>query len=165
MILIYPYFQGVTFLCQNFAEEERQKIEDAERKAKLDAIAERQRQRERELEEKEQLRREELLRKPTEPLPQPTGPASAPPEPVPAAAAGAAASPASTGGKYVPRYLRERSEGQRAAAAPPEPDRWGRKDDHPPQSGGGDRWTSENRRPSFGGPRMPSSSSWSRTRN
>lgn len=54
-------------------------------------------------------------------------PASTPPEPVPAAAAGAAASPASAPGKYVPRFLRERSEGQRAAAAPPEPDRWGRR--------------------------------------
>ncbi|KAG6476185.1 hypothetical protein ZIOFF_065421 [Zingiber officinale] len=144
-------------------EEERRKIEDAERKAKLDAIAERQRQRERELEEKEQLRRE-ALRKPTEPLPQPTGLASAPPEPITAAAA-SPASAAPAAGKYVPRFIRDRSEGQRAAAAPSEPDRWGRKDERPPPPGSGDRWTSENRRPSFGGPRASSSSSWSRTRN
>ncbi|KAG6518945.1 hypothetical protein ZIOFF_022431 [Zingiber officinale] len=146
-------------------EEERRKKEDAERKAKLDAIAERQRQREKELEEKERLRRE-ALRKPTEPLPQPTDPASAPePARVVAAEAAAPASAAPATGRYVPRFIREKSEGQRAAAAAsPEPDRWGRKDDRPPQSGG-DKWTSENRRPSFGGSRNSSSSSWSRTRS
>ncbi|XP_042469824.1 eukaryotic translation initiation factor 3 subunit A-like [Zingiber officinale] len=146
-------------------EEERRKKEDAERKAKLDAIAERQRQREKELEEKERLRRE-ALRRPTEPLPQPTDPASAPePARVVAAEAAAPASAAPATARYVPRFLREKSEGQRAAAAAsPEPDRWGRKDDRPPQSGG-DKWTSENRRPSFGGSRNSSSSSWSRTRS
>ncbi|XP_042381285.1 eukaryotic translation initiation factor 3 subunit A-like [Zingiber officinale] len=137
-------------------EEETRKKEEAERKAKLDAIAEKQRQRERELEEKEQLRRESLLRK-QEPLPRPTDPA-----PGPLSSESLPASPAA--GKYVPRFLRERSEGQKTAPTlAPEPDRWSRQDDRPPQSGN-DRWRSDDRRPSFGAPRA-SSSSWSRTRN
>ncbi|THU67772.1 hypothetical protein C4D60_Mb05t28220 [Musa balbisiana] len=141
-------------------EEERRKKEEAERKAKLDAIAERQRQREREAEEKERLRREALLRRPTETLSRSIDPASGPhaADPVPVAAAAAAP----TSGKYVPRFRRERNEGQ--MAAPPEPDRWGRQDDHAPQSG--DRWRNDEHRPSYGGSRTSStsSSSWSSSR-
>ncbi|URD75812.1 hypothetical protein MUK42_10299 [Musa troglodytarum] len=147
-------------------EEERRKKEEAERRAKLDAIAERQRQREREAEEKERLRREALLRRPTEPLHRPTDPVSVPhpSEPVPAAAAAAAAATAATPapgpGKYVPRFLRERNDGPKAA--PPEPDRWGRQDNRPPS---GDTWRGEERRSSFGGARTSSSSSsWSSSR-
>ncbi|URE02683.1 hypothetical protein MUK42_19217 [Musa troglodytarum] len=141
-------------------EEERRKKEEAERKAKLDAIAERQRQREREAEEKERLRRDALLRRPTEALSRSIDPASGPhtADPVPVAAAAAAP----TSGKYVPRFRRERNEGQ--TAAPPEPDRWGRQDDRAPQSG--DRWRNDEQRPSYGGSRTSSasSSSWSSSR-
>ncbi|KAG1365293.1 putative Eukaryotic translation initiation factor 3 subunit A [Cocos nucifera] len=140
-------------------EEERRKKEEAERKAKLDAIAERQRQRERELEEREKLRRDALLGKTAEPPSRPTDPVSGPrlSEPVAAAAA------ASSAGKYVLKFRRERAEGLQAAS--PEPDRWGRQDDRQPQSG--DRWRSDDRRPSYGGggSRLPSSSSWSSSRS
>ncbi|XP_064998794.1 eukaryotic translation initiation factor 3 subunit A-like [Musa acuminata AAA Group] len=145
-------------------EEERRKKEEIERRAKLDAIAERQRQREREAEEKERLRREALLRRPTEPLHRPADPVSVPhpSEPVPAAAAAAAAAtPAPGPGKYVPKFLRERNEGPKGA--PPEPDRWGRQDNRPTPSS--DIWRSEERRSSFGGARTSSSSSsWSSSR-
>ncbi|RWW11176.1 hypothetical protein GW17_00025233 [Ensete ventricosum] len=146
------------------------KKEEAERRAKLDAIAERQRQREREAEEKERLRREALLRRPTEPLHRPTDPVSVPhpsePVPVPAAAAAAAAAtpaatPAPGPGKYVPRFLRERNDVPKAA--PPETDRWGRQDNRPPPSG--DKWRGDERRSSFGAARTSSSSSsWSSSR-
>ncbi|XP_038988164.1 eukaryotic translation initiation factor 3 subunit A-like [Phoenix dactylifera] len=141
-------------------EEERQKKEEAERKAKLDAIVEKQKQRERELEEKERLRRDALLGKTAEPPSRPTDHVSGPrlSEPVAAAAA------ASSAGKYVPKFRRERAESLQAA--PPEADRWGRQDDRPPHLS--DRWRSDDRRPSFGGSgsRLPSSSSsWSSSRS
>uniref|UniRef100_A0A1D1YN33 Eukaryotic translation initiation factor 3 subunit A n=1 Tax=Anthurium amnicola TaxID=1678845 RepID=A0A1D1YN33_9ARAE len=136
-------------------ENERRKKEEMERKAKLDEIAELQRQRERELEEKERARRESLLRAPETPI-EPTYGAR-PSEPV--AAAADAAAPAPPSGKYVPRF--RRPEGP-SAAPPPGPDRWGRQDDHPPQTG--DRWRSE-RSFSGGSSRLPSSSSsWSSSR-
>lgn len=144
-------------------EAERRKREEAERKAKLDEIAEKQRQRERELEEKERLRREALLKRPTDlPTPltrplEPTVPAGGAP-----AAAAAAATPAP--GKYVPRHLR--SQGAAAAAPPPtaraapplasraaaESDRWGRADDRGPA------------RSSFGAGGGARSSTWGSTR-
>ncbi|KAJ7977898.1 Eukaryotic translation initiation factor 3 subunit A [Quillaja saponaria] len=135
-------------------ETERRRKEEAERKAKLDEIAERQRQRELELEEKERLRREALLRgsaevssRPNEPPP----PDSRPVEPV-------AAAPSPAPEKYVPRF--RRSEGSGQAPPPSEPDRWGRNrsDDRPSQPS--DKWRSDDRRPSFGGsPRSTWSSS------
>ncbi|KAK6943688.1 Proteasome component (PCI) domain [Dillenia turbinata] len=142
-------------------EAERQKIEEAERKAKLDEIAEKQRQRERELEEKERLRREAIFGRTSDVSPRssdlPSG--GRPLEPGSGAPAAAAAAP--TLGKYVPKFLRERSE--HAGQAPPvEPDRWGggRQDDRmPPPS---DRWRSDDRRSSVGGPRT---STWSSSRN
>lgn len=140
----------------DLAEEERRKKREADQKAKLDAMAEKQRQRERELEEKERVRRE-ALRRPVESLPRPADPASAQPsEPIPVAAAGAAvptAAAAASTSKYIPRYLRERSEAQRGPP-PPEPERRGfgtraapsdserrgsRQDDRPAQS---DDWRS-----------------------
>ncbi|XP_020706128.1 eukaryotic translation initiation factor 3 subunit A-like [Dendrobium catenatum] len=142
-------------------EEERRKKEEAERKAKLDEIAEKQRQREEELEEKERLRKEALRGRNLDPLPRPadsgTGLRSV--EPPPAAAAAAAAAPPSAG-KYVPRFRREG-----AAAPPAEPDKRHGHDDRPAQTS--DRWRSDDRdrRSSFTGSRLPSSStSWSSSR-
>ncbi|KAK6942930.1 hypothetical protein RJ641_028307 [Dillenia turbinata] len=74
-----------------------------------------------------------------------------------APAAAAAPSP----GKYVPKFLRERNE-HTGQTPPVEPDRWGggRQDDRmPPPS---DRWRSDDRRSSVGGPRT---STWSSSRN
>ncbi|KAK3418691.1 hypothetical protein EUGRSUZ_H03271 [Eucalyptus grandis] len=153
-------------------EAERRRKEEAERKAKLDEIVEKQRQREKELEEKEKQWKETILghSRPVEPPPAstPVEPAAAPAAAAPAAAAAAAAAPAaaaaaaSNTGRYVPKFLREKTEGP-GGAPPPEPDRWGsrgRPDDRYSQPG--DRWRSDDRRPSaFGG---GSRSTWSSSR-
>ncbi|XP_072954039.1 eukaryotic translation initiation factor 3 subunit A [Typha angustifolia] len=154
--------------AQKREEEERRKKEEAERKAKLDAIAERQRQREKELEEKERLRREALLGRASDVASRSVEPVSGPhvSEPIPAAApAAAAAASGPSPGKYVPRFKREKTDGPKPAT--PEPDRWGRQDDRPPQST--DRWRGDDRRPSLGGGggsrlSSTSSSSWSSSR-
>ncbi|KAF3449639.1 hypothetical protein FNV43_RR10370 [Rhamnella rubrinervis] len=143
-------------------EAERRRKEEAERRAKLDEIAEKQRQREKEAEEKERLRREGLFGRSTAaaeiPSTQPVEPGPAAPSAIAATAAATTAAP--TSGKYVPRFRLQNAEGS-GQAAPPEPDRWGsrRQDDRPPQPT--DRWRSDDRRPSFGGSR----SSWSSSRN
>lgn len=95
------------------AEAERKKKEEAERRAKLDEIAEKQRQRERESEEKEKQRREEVLRKYTFGPVRPVEPSAIarPSESGPNISA-------SSSGKYVPRFKRE---GQVQA---PETSRW-----------------------------------------
>jgi translation initiation factor 3 subunit A len=163
------YLNGTYLVVLELAEAERQKKEQAERKAKLDEIAEKQRQRERELEEKERQRREALLGrstvgslKPSEPLiaARPMESVSAVPVAVAAGAAGAGAGAAApSSGKYVPKFRRERTESS-GKAPPPESDRWGssRQDDRP-----GDKWHSDDRRSSggssFGGSR--SASTWS----
>ena len=104
------------------SEAERRRKEEAERKAKLDEIAEKQRQRERELEEKERLRKQQILAgdaaRPSETPDRPQ------PEAVQVVAPAAAAAPAP--GKYVPRHLREKTaEVPRSTQAPPaESDRW-----------------------------------------
>lgn len=161
-------------------EAERRRKEEAERKAKLDEIVEKQRQREKELEEKEKQWKETILghSRPVEPPPAstPVEPAAAPAAAAaaaapaaaaaaaaaPAAAAAAAAAAASNTGRYVPKFLREKTEGP-GGAPPPEPDRWGsrgRPDDRYSQPG--DRWRSDDRRPSaFGG---GSRSTWSSSR-
>ncbi|KAL3728396.1 hypothetical protein ACJRO7_033046 [Eucalyptus globulus] len=157
-------------------EAERRRKEEAERKAKLDEIVEKQRQREKELEEKEKQWKETILghSRPVEPPPAstPVEPAAAPAAAAPAAAAAAAAAAApaaaaataaaSNSGRYVPKFLREKTEGP-GGAPPPEPDRWGsrgRPDDRYSQPG--DRWRSDDRRPSaFGG---GSRSTWSSSR-
>ncbi|XP_077222344.1 eukaryotic translation initiation factor 3 subunit A-like [Tasmannia lanceolata] len=137
-------------------EAERRRKEEVERKAKLDEIAERQRQREKELEEKERLRREALMGRSSEPPPRVAEPAIAA---RPAEAIAATASAAPTAGKYVPRFRREKVEN--GAAPPPEPDRWGRQEERPPQST--DSWRADDRRSSgFGGPR--SASTWGSSR-
>ena len=78
-------------------EAERKKREEAERKAWLDELAEKQRQREKELEEKERIRKEALLGRSTELSPrlvEPAFGAARPSEPVAAATAvGVAATP------------------------------------------------------------------------
>lgn len=112
---------------------ERRKKEEAERKAKLDEIAEKQRQRERELEEKERRRKEELLGKsfsvPTRAIAD--DPAARAVEAAPAAAAAAPST-----GKYVPKFKRMAAEG---AVPPPETDKWSRPDDR------ADRWRDDRR--------------------
>lgn len=129
-------------------EAEKRKVEEKERLAKLAEQAEKQRQREAELEEKaERQRRELLLGRPAEPALKPTEPLARPLEPVsaaPAAAAAAAASEAPSGGKYVPKFRRERVES--TGAAPPT-DRWGNGSSKPD---GGDKWRSDDRKSSFG---------------
>ncbi|KAI3440483.1 Eukaryotic translation initiation factor 3-like protein [Psidium guajava] len=139
-------------------EAERRRKEEAERKAKLDEIVERQRQRERELEEKEKQWKESILG-PSRPVEPP--PASIHVEPVVAAATTPAANP----GRYVPKFLRERTEGS-GAAPPPEPERWGsrgRQDDRYSQPS--DRWRNDERRPSaFGSGGGGSRSTWSSSR-
>lgn len=155
--------------CLFHAEDERRKKEEAERKAKLDEIAEKQRQRERELEEKERLRREALLGRSTEAFSNPSEPPagtrpSEPPAAVAVTAAnndGAAAPPPSTG-KYVPRFLRLQKQEGSAQAPPPEPDRWTSRQDSRRSPPPGDRWRSgDDRRPTFG---SGSRSTWSSSR-
>lgn len=163
----------------NLAEAERRKREEAERKAKLDEIAEKQRQRELELEEKERKRREEVLGKPKV---VPAGPltvsaeadgAAAPAAPA-AAAAAAAAAPAASSNKYVPKFKRTAMDGA-GQVAPPESERrgvnTGRSDDRAPERWGGsrpderapDRWRDDrDRRPAFGGSRP---GTWSSSRS
>lgn len=150
---------------------ERRKKEEAERKAKLDEIAERQRQRELELEEKERKRKEELLGKSTALPARPTEPLSRPPETGATAPAAAAAAAAPAPNKYVPRFKRGVVEG--APQAPPaETDKWGsnRQDDRPADKWGSrpadDRWRDDRdreRRP-FGAGSRPGSWSSSRSR-
>ncbi|XP_044471259.1 eukaryotic translation initiation factor 3 subunit A-like isoform X2 [Mangifera indica] len=98
-------------------EAEKRRKEEVERKAKLDEIAEKQRQREQELEEKERLRKEALLGRPVD--------VAAKPFELPARASesGTAAAAPSTG-KYVPKFMRERTEAS-GHATPTQPDRWG----------------------------------------
>lgn len=151
-------------------EAERRKREEAERKAKLDEIAEKQRQRERELEEKERLRRQQLLA--NEPPARSSEPSARPqPEAAAPAAAAAAAAPTPAPGKYVPRHLRERAAAAESPATgqapPPEPDRWGRRDDLDRPTP--DKWRNDDRR-SFGDDRRGfgggdrSRSTWSSSR-
>ncbi|XP_039155159.1 eukaryotic translation initiation factor 3 subunit A-like isoform X2 [Eucalyptus grandis] len=116
-------------------EAERCHKEQAERKAKLDEIGEKQRQRERELEEKEKQWKETILgpSRPVEPPPA-SNPTVAAAAATPAAAAAAATAPAAAADtapaaaatpnpfRYVPRFLRERTEGS-GAAPPPKPER------------------------------------------
>jgi len=84
-------------------EEERKRKQDAEWKAKLDEMTEKQKQRERELEEKERLRKEALIKE--EPR------VSRPTEPVP--------------NKFVPRAMRKAAE---SAGTEADNDRWRRGD-------------------------------------
>lgn len=156
----YADLVSLVFIWWEFlalSEAERRKKEEAERRAKLDEIAERQRQRERELEEKERLRKEALLGWTDEPPPRPTEPPAGARQSEPVVVAAAA----STAGKYVPKFLRERTEGS-GVAPRPESDRWSRQDDRPSQSG--DRWRSDDRRPSFSGGGGSRSSTWSSSR-
>ncbi|XVE89595.1 hypothetical protein DITRI_Ditri20bG0008600 [Diplodiscus trichospermus] len=125
--------------ARKLEEAERRRKEEAEYKAKMDEIAEKQRQRERELEEKERLRREALLGKSTDGLSRPSELPAGSRTTEPGAAAPAPA--ASSAGKYVPRFLRERSEST-DQAPPLEPDRWVK-----PAPSGPDRWTSGSRAP------------------
>ncbi|KAB1202174.1 Eukaryotic translation initiation factor 3 subunit A [Morella rubra] len=111
--------------ARKLEEAERQRKIDEERRAKLDEIAEKQRQREQELEEKERQRREALLRGSTNGHSGPSEPAvgSSPLEPVaaaPVAATATAPAATTTGGKYVPKFRRERAEGS-GQAPPSEP--------------------------------------------
>ncbi|KAL2502891.1 Eukaryotic translation initiation factor 3 subunit A [Forsythia ovata] len=129
-------------------EMERRKKEEAERKAKLDEIAEKQRQRERELEEKERQRREELLGRSNAVPARHTEPSAMARtvEAAPVAPASAAASP----GKYVPRFKRTAAESG-GQAPPPETDKWtsGRRtEDQTSQQN--DRWRDDSRS-AFGG--------------
>jgi len=84
-------------------EEERKRKQDAEWKAKLDEMTEKQKQRERDLEEKERLRKEALIKE--EPR------VSRPTEPVP--------------NKFVPRAMRKAAE---SAGTEADNDRWRRGD-------------------------------------
>ncbi|KAJ0013461.1 hypothetical protein Pint_19724 [Pistacia integerrima] len=127
--------------ARKWEEAEKRRKEEAERKAKLDEIAEKQRQRERELEEKEKLRREALLGRPADVPAKPFELPARASEPGTAAPAAAAAAPSA--GKYVPKFLRERTEGS-GQPPPTQPDRWvgGRRTEGfgqaPPES---DRWS------------------------
>ncbi|KAL6564794.1 Eukaryotic translation initiation factor 3 subunit A [Orobanche minor] len=116
--------------CQ--VEMERRKKEEAERKAKLDEIAEKQRQRERELEEKGRQWKEEILAK-----------SSASPSRTDVSAAAPSAQPT---GKYVPRFKRAAADSggpvPTPVQTPPETDKWSsgsRLDDR------GDRWRDDRR--------------------
>lgn len=125
-----------------FAAAERRKKEEAEHRAKLDEIAEKQRRREQEVEEK---RTSKALARYSE-LPVVSRPLETPATPEVAPVAPAVAAPAP--GKYVPRFR------QAAQAPPPEPDRWGsgrQNDQTPPPVG--DRWRGG------GGQRQPWTSS------
>ncbi|CAI9760741.1 unnamed protein product [Fraxinus pennsylvanica] len=142
-------------------EMERKKKEEAERKAKLDEIAEKQRQREQELEEKERQRREELLGRSNAVPVRHTEPSTMarPAEAAPVAPASAAASL----GKYVPRFKRASAEGG-GQAPPPETDKWTsgrRSDDQTSQQN--DKWRDE-RKSAFGGGGVPRSTWSSRNR-
>ncbi|MBA0687420.1 hypothetical protein Goari_014963 [Gossypium aridum] len=112
-------------------EAERRRKEEAEDKAKMDEIAEKQRQRERELAEKERLRREALLGRSTEGQPRPSEPLAGSRITEPGDAAPAT-------GKYVPRFRQQRLE---SSGPPPssEPDRRA--------AGSRDRWSSDSRAP------------------
>nr|CAB3476507.1 unnamed protein product [Digitaria exilis] len=120
---------------QHHAEEERRKREEAERKAKLDAIAEKQRQREKELEEKELKRRNEQHFRGSETArAQEAAPVAQPPLDPAAAPAAAAAAAASAPGKYVPKFkLRGDSSSaggsQRPDVRAREDDRWGSREE------------------------------------
>lgn len=154
---------------------ERRKKEEAERKAKLDEIAERQRQRELELEEKDRKRKEELLGKSTALPARPTEPLSRPPETGATAPAAAAAAAASAPTKYVPKFKRGGMAEGAPQAPPPETDKWGgnRQDDRPSDRWGSrpadDRWRDRDdrdreRRPFGAGSRPGGTWSSSRTR-
>ncbi|MBA0786872.1 hypothetical protein Gotri_028070, partial [Gossypium trilobum] len=102
-------------MLENKVKAERRRKEEAEHKAKMDEIAEKQRQRERELEEKERLRREALLGRAPEGISRPSELPAGSHTTEPVVAAPAAAAP--TSGKYVPRFRRERPES--SGPAPP----------------------------------------------
>ncbi|KAL3650132.1 Eukaryotic translation initiation factor 3 subunit A [Castilleja foliolosa] len=125
----------------------RRKKEEAERKAKLDEIAEKQRQRERELEEKEKQRRDELLgRSSASAVAPPSDPAAAAVTQHPVEASTA---PAASTGKYVPRFKRGgAAESSGTQAPPPENDRWRNDRRTAPVAGGGPRptWSSSKER-------------------
>ncbi|WCJ43001.1 Eukaryotic translation initiation factor 3 subunit A [Euphorbia peplus] len=138
-------------------EAERRRKEEAERKAKLDEIAEKQRQRERELEEKERLRREALLGRSTDALSRSSElPARVEPSvAVPVAAAAAAAATGSAPAKYVPKFRRDTTSQTAPDAtdrwssgsgrpAPAESERWGGGGNRPPPADS-DRWGSGGR--------------------
>ncbi|EOY11582.1 hypothetical protein SCA6_003314 [Theobroma cacao] len=124
--------------ARKLEEAERRRKEEAEHKAKMDEIAEKQRQRERELEEKERQRREALLGRSTDGLSRPSELPAGSRATEPGVAAPAAAP---TAGKYVPRFLRERTESS-GPAPPSEPDRWVK-----PTPSESDRWTGGSRAP------------------
>lgn len=118
---------------------ERRKKEEAERKAKLDEIAEKQRQRERELEEKERQRREEILGRsaaaPAIAAKSDISAGDAPP-------ATAAAAPTPAAGKFVPRFRRAAAEAG-GQAPPPATDKW--TSGSRPEAPAGDRWRDDRR--------------------
>ena len=180
-MLYWVFFFSLFVISVRYAEAERRRKEEAERRAKLDEIAEKQRQRELELEEKEKLRREAVLSRPTEMPARPSEPLTGgrPLEPGSAAPAAAAAAAAPAPGKYVPKFRRtERPEstgpipppesdrwGSRVASNPDPSDRWGRNDDRPPQPSS-DRWRRDDRDrgSSFGSGGGSRSSTWSSRR-
>ncbi|CAM8914744.1 unnamed protein product [Rhodiola kirilowii] len=111
-------------LARKREEEDRRKKEEAERRAKLDEIAEKQRQREREIEERARLQKETLLGRATEPKPFDLG-GVRPAEPqttAPPATAAASAAPAP--GKYVPKHRRAEVSSQAPPSA--EAGKWGK---------------------------------------
>lgn len=137
---MFWFSSGLTLII----EAEKRKKEQAERKAKLDEIAEKQRQRELELEEKAKRMREEVLKGPIAPPPEPSvAPAAAPP----------AVAPSSGSGKYVPKWKRQAAEVSGPSSPTPTPpaaesDSWTNRG--PPQNP--DKWTSgsSSSRPSGG---------------
>ena len=151
-------------MFNSYVEAEKRKKQEAEHKAKLDEIAEKQRQRERELEEKEKKRREELLKGTDAPPTRPAEPTAAPA----AAAAQPAAAPAQGSGKYVPKFKRQTAEVSASTQTPPaaDSDRWGNRgpppaDDHWGSNRGGpsqkpDRWVPGSR----GGDRPSGGDAW-----
>lgn len=132
----------------NSSEIEQRKKEDAERKAKLDEITEKQMQRELELEEKEKKRRDELLTKSSSMFSKTeTSALTQPADAKPAVPVAVDAAPST--GRYVPRF-RMAAEGG-GGQTPPTADKWStgsRMDERPRQQS--DRWR-DDRRPSFGG--------------
>lgn len=102
---------------------------EAERRVKLDEIAEKQRRRMQEIEERS---RENGLARPSD-RPRPVDEAVATP-----AAVAVAAAP--TSGKYVPKFRRAGADAPPTEALP-STDRW-RCDDHRPFGGTGARWSS-----------------------
>ena len=117
----------------HYADAKRRKREAAERRAKLDEIAEKQRQRERELDERERLRKEAILGKATENLPTKTSniPGESRPSDLSPGSTSAVAPPA---GKYVPPNFRQSESSVQAPPAEPDRRGSGKPDDHVPPS-------------------------------